>query len=53
MSENLNSAKEILADASALIIELESDISKFFLSKPYKTMVEHNAKTNADIHKVK
>lgn len=53
MGENLNSAKEMLADASSLIIELEKDISKFFMSKPYKTIVEHNSKTRADTHKIK
>lgn len=53
MSENVSSALEILNDASMLINDLEREISDFFKFNPYQRVIEHNAKTRSDTHKIK
>lgn len=53
MSENTNSAMKVLNDASLLIDNLERDIKTFFQSAPHQRVIEHNAKTGADTHKIK
>lgn len=53
MSENLKSAVEMLDDASAQIEELEKQVNIFFSSQPYHRVVEHDAKTRFDTHKIK
>lgn len=53
MFENLKSASEILDDASAQIEEFERQVASFFDSQPYQRVVEHDAKTRSDTHKIK
>ncbi|MFT0547876.1 hypothetical protein ACMHYO_16295 [Allopusillimonas ginsengisoli] len=53
MSENLNSASAMLDDASAEIEELEKQVAIFFDSQPYQRVVEHDARTRSDTHKIK
>lgn len=53
MSENTNSAIEILNDASTLIDDLEREVEHFFQSNPYQRIIEHDAKTSTDTHKIK
>jgi hypothetical protein len=53
MSESINSALEILNDASILIDDLEREIADFFKLNPYRRVVEHNSRTRADTHKIR
>lgn len=53
MSENLNSASEMLDDAYTQIRELEGQVAEFFGSRPYQRVVEHSVKTRSDTHKIK
>ena len=53
MSDNLNSASVILDDASAEIEEFEKQVAIFFSSQPYQKVVEHDARTKSDTHKIK
>lgn len=43
----------MLDDASAQIEELEKQVNIFFSSQPYHRLIEHDAKTRSDTHKIK
>lgn len=53
MLKDLESAKEMLMDASSLLEELEASVASFFNSRPYKKIIEHNGKNRSDTHKIK
>lgn len=53
MSTKLDSAKEMLADAQALLEELDKSVTSFFQASPYKTVIEYNAKNGSNTHKIK
>jgi hypothetical protein len=53
MSNNINSAVELLSDAGTQIDELALKIEHFFQSNPYQRIIEHNAKIGVDTHKIK
>lgn len=53
MPKNIQSALEMLNDASDQIETFESQVADFFRSNPYQRVIEHNAATGADTHKIK
>lgn len=53
MTINTKSAREILSEATAQIDVFERQVVEFFNSQPYQRVIEHNAKTRVDTHKIK
>lgn len=53
MPTDLDSAKEMLGDAKALLDEFENSVASFFRTAPYKTVIEYSAKNGSNTHKIK